>query len=289
MPLISIHDDGSAAPAGRRAPVTLLVGASSPAGHVGLSPALRAQASLGCHATTVVTAIRPLVALSRRLVGQQLARALTVAPDAVLVGDPGDDPAGLAEALADALGPGGRAEARPLVIAPNAVSRGRSPRFDPAHLRTLCQRLGPHAEAIVVDGDEAALLTGREVPDRRRMADAAKRIHDAGVRYVVVTGGRAAGHAVDVVFDGEDLTEFGCDRRPVDRQAGAGAVFASLLVGWRARGAGFLDAVDRAKRGVDAALRYATAVGPVSRVEPLGRALHASGVDRWPIEVPADE
>lgn len=269
----------------RRAPCALAVGACHPTGHVGLGPALRALGALGVHPTAVVTAIRPLTALPGRLVRDQLERARVVPPDAIAVADPGDDPAGLVEALADApTGP-----PAPMVIAPNAVDRHRRPRFEPAHLATLVRRLSPHAEAVVLDGDEAALLTGREAPDVRRMKDAAQRLGDFGARWVVVTGGRAEGHAIDLVWDGRDITEFGSARAAVDQQAGAGAVFAHLLVGWRARGLPFLDAVDRAKKGVGAALARVTAVGRANRVDPLADALDAFGLDLHPIEVPPDD
>jgi len=270
----------------RRAPVTLVVDAMHPTGHVGLGPALRAHGALGCHPTAVVTAIRPLTALPARLVGDQLERALIVAPDAIGLGDPGDDPQRLCEALSDATQPGKPAHGAPLILAPNAVDRRRGPRFDPGHLKVLARALMPHADAVVIDGDEAALLTGRECPDPKRLRDAAARIHDFGARWVVVTGGRTLGHAVDLVYDGRDFTEFGSSRRSVDHQAGAGVVFAHLLVGGRARGLTLLDAVDQAKRGVDAALAHATAVGRANRVDPLGPALRALGLDPRPIVVP---
>lgn len=273
----------------RRAPVTLVVDALHPTGHVGLGPALRAHGALGCHPTTVVTAVRPLTPLPGRLVRDQLERALVVAPDALGIGDPGVDPDGLAEALVDARAKGRPAAGKPLFVAPNAVDRRRVPRFDPKHLETLARKLLPQAEAAVLDGDEAALLTGRECPDLERLRDAARRIHDFGPAWVVMTGGRTQGHAVDLVYDGRDFTEFGASRRPIDDQAGAGVVFAHLLVGWRARGLGLLDAVDQAKRGLDTALTQAAAVGRVNRVEPLGAALRALGLDPRPIEVPVDE
>lgn len=273
----------------RRAPVTLVIDALHPTGHVGLGPALRAHGALGCHPTTVTTAIRPLTPLPGRLVRDQLARALVVAPDAIAVGDPGDQPEGLAEVLLDARAPGRPAAGRPLHIAPNAVDRQRAPRFDPAHLKTIARELMPHAEAVMLDGDEAALLTGRPCPDLARLREAARRVHDFGPRWVIATGGRTQGHAVDLVYDGSDFTEFGSSRRAVDHQAGAGVVFAHLLLGWRARGLGLLDAVDQAKRGVDGALAHATRVGRAVRVEPLGAAFRALGLDPRPIVVPESD
>lgn len=267
----------------RRAPIALAVGAVHPTGHVGLAPALRALASLAVQPTAAVTAIRPFTALPGRLVRDQIERALTVPTDAVAVGDPGGDPAGLTEVLLAGVG------AAPIIVAPNAVDRQRSPRFDPAHLAELARRLLPHAEAVVLDGDEAGLLVGREVPDARRMRDAAKRIGDFGSRWVVVTGGRSEGHAVDLAWDGRDFTEFGSSRLDVGDQAGAGVVFAHLLVGWRARGLDLLSALERAREGITAALTDATAVGRANRVEPLGAALRALGIDPRPIEVPEDD
>ena len=282
MPLISTTTSTGT----RRAPVTAVIDALHPTGHIGLGPALRAHGALGCHPTTVVTAIRPLTPLPARLVCDQLERALVVTPDALGVGDPGDHPEPLIDALIDARQAGRPAQGKPLLLAPNAVDRRRSPRFDPAHLATLAERLMPHAEAVVLDGDEAALLTGRACPDLQRLREAARRIHDFGASWIVATGGRTQGHAVDLVYDGRDFTEFGSSRRAIDHQAGAGVVFAHLLLGWRARGLPLLDAVDQAKRGVDAALAHASRVGRAARVEPLGAAYRALGLDPRPIVVP---
>lgn len=266
----------------RRAAVVLHVDALHPTGHVGLLAALRAHGAAAVQPSAVCTAVRPFTGLPARVVRDQLDRALTLGPDAIGLGDPGDHPAALAEALGDALS----AAAAPLIVAPNAVDRGRRPRFEPAHLATLAERLFRHAEAVALDTDEAALLTGREIRDLPRMRDAARRIADRGSRWVIVTGGRIEGHAVDLAWNGREFTEFGADRVPVDRQAGAGAVFGALLVAHRARGLDVLAALDAAKAGVGRALAHPTPVGPAARLDPLGPAFAALGLDPRPVEVP---
>ncbi|MEZ4435572.1 MAG: PfkB family carbohydrate kinase [bacterium] len=268
-----------------RAALALAVDALHPQGHAGLGPTLRAHAAAAVQSTAVVTAIRPLAALPARLVGDALDRAAKLAPDAIGLGDPGDREQ--AAALADALAE--HAARAPLVCAPGAVDRRGEPRFDPAALAVLAERLWRHADAVIVDGAEAALVTGRPAPDLPRMRDAAKRLFDRGPTWVVITGGRAEGHAVDLAYDGRDFTELGADRIALDRPTGAGATFAGLVVAGRARGRALLDALAAAKQGVGHALAHAVPVGPSDRADPLGPAFAALGLDPRPIEVPSAE
>ena len=63
------------------------------------------------------------------------------------------------------------------------------------------------------------------------LGEAAKRIADLGPRYVVVKGGAGlpGDQAVDVVFDGSELTEFRAPKVGQERVSGAGCVFAAAI------------------------------------------------------------
>lgn len=280
-----------------RPALALAIDALYAEGHHGLLPALRAHAAAAVQSTAVATAIRPLTALPAKLVLDALARALRLAPDAIGLGDPGDRDraAALADALIDALrAPVGASAGTaatappPLICAPGAVDRHGQPRFDPRALTTLADRLWRHAEAVVLDTAEAALLTGRPAPDLPRMREAAKRLSDHGSAWVIVTGGRAEGHAIDLAYDGNSFTEFGADRAPLARLTGTGATFAGLIVAHRARGLPLLEAVQAAKQGIVAALAHPAPIGPTHRLDPLAPAFAALGFETRPIEVPPD-
>lgn len=270
----------------RRPAVAVLVDGFDPRGHDGLVPGLRALSSAAVQPRAVVTAIRPLTALPSRLITDQLVAALRVGPDqqpdAIGLGDPGD--AERAAALVEALPEPEMAP--PILITPCAVDRNGEPRFDPRALHTLVERGGPRAEVLIVDTAEAALLTGRRVPDRRRAEDACRRLSDFGVGAVICTGGRLEGHAIDLVYDGRDFTEFGADRVELDHPRGAGRTFGALVLAHRARGRDLLEAVAAARRGVDRAFAHPMAVGPSQRVDPLGGMFALLNIDPRPIVVP---
>jgi hydroxymethylpyrimidine/phosphomethylpyrimidine kinase len=264
----------------RRAACVPLLGALDPRGHAGLTAALAGVIGGGAQGLPVATAVRDLTALPERLVLDGLRGALAEAPvDAVLLGDPGA--ARLARAVAEPLGAHG-----PWIVDPELCDAHGEPRYGRDVFDAVRDAWLPHAEVLVVDAHEAGRFVGRPVEDLAGLREAGKRLFDAGVTWVVLTGGALEGHAIDLAYDGRDFTEFGADRRRRPRLAGAGAAFAGHLTARRAAGDAVLVAVEAAKAAVTAAIDEALEVGGATRTLPLAAALRQAGVDLTPIEVP---
>ncbi len=264
----------------RRAACVPVLGALDPRGHEGLTAALAGLTAGGAQGAPVATAVRDLTALPERLVLDALRRALADAPvDAVLLGDPGA--ARLAWAVAEPLSARG-----PWIVDPDLCDAHGEPRHDRAVFEAVRDAWLPHAEVLVVDAHEAGRFVGRPVEDLAGMREAGKRLFDAGVTWVVLTGGALEGHAVDLAYDGRDFTEFGADRRRRTGLVGAGAAFAGHLTARRAAGDAVLIAVEAAKAAIGAAIDDALEVGGAARALPLAAALRQAGVDLTPIEVP---
>ena len=107
-----------------------------------------------------------------------------------------------------------------------------------------------HVGITVIDFDKMldfyTRVLGFAVSD---LGEAARRIADLGPKYVVVKGGvgLAGDEAIDVVFDGQDVTVLRAPKIGDERVSGAGCVFAAAITAELAKGASVLDAVSTAK------------------------------------------
>jgi pyridoxine kinase len=81
------------------------------------------------------------------------------------------------------------------------------------------------------------------------LSEAARRIADLGPRYVVVKGGAGlpGDEAVDVLFDGTDVSVFRAPKIGEERVSGAGCIFAAAITAELAKGSSVQDAVATAK------------------------------------------
>src|SRR5699024_10801134 len=88
------------------------------------------------------------------------------------------------------------------------------------------------------------------------LAEAAKRIHDLGPQYVVAKGGTEmpGPDAVDVLFDGSEVTVFSTPKIGEERVSGAGGTFAASITAELAKGADPVEAVGVAKQVVTAGI-----------------------------------
>ena len=75
---------------------------------------------------------------------------------------------------------------------------------------------------------EAEVLTGLTIKDVAGMEAAARKIVELGARAVIVKGGHME-RAVDVLFDGEQITQLGGEKVKSDNNHGTGCTFASAI------------------------------------------------------------
>lgn len=159
---------------------------------------------------------------------------------------------------------------RHVVVDPVLICKGQEPGAALDTDNALRRDILPLATVATPNLFEAQTLSGMEaITTVEHLGEAAKRIADLGPRYVVVKGGAGlpGDQAVDVVFDGSELTEFRAPKVGQERVSGAGCVFAAAITAELAKGADVLSAVATAKDFAHAGItRRVTSKAPFAAV-----------------------
>jgi len=148
---------------------------------------------------------------------------------------------------------------RHVVLDPVLICKGQEPGAALDTDTALREQILPLATVVTPNNFEAATLAGLQYPLTTvdALIDAAKRINALGTKNVVVKGGvDLPGHmAIDVLFDGEEVTTFASPKVGDERVSGAGCTFAAAITAELAKGAEVRDAARVAKAMVDAGIQ----------------------------------
>jgi len=165
-----------------------------------------------------------------------------------------------------------------LVIDPVMVCKGTSEALFPENTYAMVKHLLPIAEVVTPNAFEAAQLAGMDgISNEQELQDAARRIHDRGVRNVVIKAARIfPDRSLDILFDGRSFQRWEEPRLNSTWTHGAGCTFSACIAAELAKGASVPAAVATAHDFVQAALHDAF---PLNRhVGPLyHKALAKSG------------
>jgi hydroxymethylpyrimidine/phosphomethylpyrimidine kinase len=154
--------------------------------------------------------------------------------------------------------------------------------LDAAGVKYLLAELLKRSTVITPNVPEAEILTGLEIKDVAGMEAAARKIVELGAHAVIVKGGHME-RAIDVLFDGEKITQLGGDRVRANNNHGTGCTFASAVAAQLASGRGLTEAAMLAKAYVTKAIEKGYAIGkgriPLDhfyrlRTEPPARGIH---------------
>lgn len=222
-------------------PVAMSIAGSDSGGGAGIQADLRTFAALGVFGTTAVTAVTAQNTVEVRSVTLLPPEAVLAQVDAVLADLPvaavktgmlGD--AGIVRAVAE-LAAAGRLPN--LVVDPVLVaSSGATLASDEAR-RAYVELLLPHAAVTTPNLPEAGALLGRPARHLHDARDLARRLGEVSGGLVVVTGGHlGTDQAVDVTWDGIDLTEHARPRFDTANTHGSGCTFAAAVAAHLARG-----------------------------------------------------
>jgi hydroxymethylpyrimidine/phosphomethylpyrimidine kinase len=150
-----------------------------------------------------------------------------------------------------------------LVVDPVMVAKGGHPLLAEAARASVRDWLLPLATVATPNVPEAEALTGLRIESLDDMKRAAMELHKAGPRWVVVKGGHLTdeGRAVDVVFDGAELSELDEPRVPTKNTHGTGCTFSAAIAAGLARGLDPGEAIRRAKAYVTRAIEESLALG----------------------------
>ncbi len=243
-------------------PVALTIAGSDPSGGAGIQADLKTFHQLKVYGMAVITLITVqnttrvsrIDTLDPGLVSAQIAAVLEdLPPHAAKTGALGN--AAVVEAVASCAMP------CPLVVDPVMISKHGASLVNVDARAALRDRLLPKAALVTPNLDEAAELAGIAVSNVDQMREAAIRIAQLGSRSVLIKGGHLDGDAVDILYHEGAFTEFRSPRLDTRHTHGTGCTYAAAITAFLARGFGMVEAVARAKRFIDEAIRTNPGLG----------------------------
>jgi len=239
-------------------PIALTVAGSDPSGGAGIQADLKTFHQLRVYGTAAITLITVqnttrvsrVEMLDPALVSGQIDAVLEdVPPDAAKTGALGT--AAIIEAVAAC------SIECPLVVDPVMISKHGAPLMDSTARGALRRLLLPKAALITPNLLEAAELAGMPVEDLVQMKEAAIKIG----RSVLIKGGHLDGDPVDLLYHDGVFTELRADRIDTRHTHGTGCTYSAAITAFLARGLQMVEAVTRAKRFIDEAIRTNPGLG----------------------------
>ncbi len=148
-----------------------------------------------------------------------------------------------------------------LVVDPVMVAKSGDSLLQPDAVEALIRHILPLALVVTPNLPEAEVLSGMTVSNREDMEEAARRIGKLGARHVLVKGGHLKGDAVDILWNGREVTAFQVPRVESSNTHGTGCTFSAAIAAGLAKGRPLGEAVREAKAYVTKAIREGFALG----------------------------
>ncbi|MEA3377868.1 MAG: bifunctional hydroxymethylpyrimidine kinase/phosphomethylpyrimidine kinase [Chloroflexota bacterium] len=241
----------------------LTIAGSDSGGGAGMQADLKAFAARGVYGMSALTAItaqntvgvQGVFELPADFVGQQIDSVMSdIGADAWKTGMLSNGE--IIQVLADRAR---RYEIACLVVDPVMVAKSGDALLHREAREALIEELVPLSFVITPNHYEAEVLTGLQIETVADMREAAKAIHGMGARNAVVKGGHLPGSsgAIDVLYDGQEITEFEAPRVDTPNTHGTGCTYASSIAAELAKGHPVREAVGTAKAYLTAALQAA--------------------------------
>lgn len=246
-------------------PVALTIAGSDSGGGAGIQADLKVFFALGCHGTSALTALTAQNTIGVHGV-HEIPADFVVRQIDVVVEDLGVDAVktGMLASAEIVTAVAGAIEAHGLrvVVDPVFVSKHRDRLLAEDAISALKTELFPRAELITPNLFEAGALLGQDVRTLDDMKEAARALSGSGPRNVLVKGGHLdEPEAIDVFFDGVDMTEIAGPRYETRDTHGTGCALSAAITARIAQGDDLLDAVTFAKRFIGGAIRKGLRLG----------------------------
>jgi hydroxymethylpyrimidine/phosphomethylpyrimidine kinase len=248
-------------------PRALTIAGSDSGGGAGIQADLKTFSAFGVFGMSAITAITAqntiavsaIHAVPLDVIEAQIAAVMTdIGADAAKTGMLGT--AEVVRLVADAV----RRYAVPnVVVDPVMVAKSGDVLLADDARAAVREALLPVSLIVTPNLPEAEALTGALVRDRAGMYAAARSLHAAGVRWVVIKGGHlpADEDAIDLVYDGTSFSELAAPRTAGSSVHGTGCTFSAAIAAGLARGLAPLAAIERAKAFISAAIASAPTLG----------------------------
>jgi len=243
----------------------LTIAGSDSCGGAGIQADLKTFSALGVYGMSVITAVTAQNTQGVWAV-QDITPAITAAQIEAIFSDIRVDAVKIGmvsrvetiEAIAAAL----ERFAPPwLVLDPVMIAKSGHALLQNDAVAALRDRLFPLADIITPNIPEAETLLGERIPDVHSMERAARKLKNLGPRYVLVKGGHLAGEAIDVFFDGEQMTHLKARRIDTRHTHGTGCTLSAAIAAYLAQGQTMPHAVALAKEYISGAIAQAFPLG----------------------------
>ncbi len=259
----------------------LVIAGSDSSGGAGLQADIKTATALGAYAMTAITAvtaqdtrdIHAIHAIPASVVREQIAWTLAdIGADAIKIGMLGS--AEIVEAVAEVLAAG--AHAIPLVVDPVLASTGGTLLLHEDAIEAMKARLFPLATLLTPNIPEAELLSGQAIRAPEDIVSAAQRLQAAGAKAVLVKGGHGEGpNVIDVLVARDEgrPERFESPRIDTPHTHGTGCTLATAIAVGLGQGLSLSDAVRRAHRFVQEAIRmgpgFGSGRGPLNHMHAI--------------------
>lgn len=141
------------------------------------------------------------------------------------------------------------------------VSKSGYDLLNPESIATLIGELVPLATVVTPNIPEAERMTGQNIDSVEDMERAAKAISKMGAKNVLLTGGHLSGDAVDVLYDGDDVTHYSSPKVQTKNTHGTGCTLSSAIASNLALGLNIKDAIKESKGYIDDVIAHSLDIG----------------------------
>ena len=252
----------------------LIVAGSDSGGGAGIQADIKTVTALGGYAATAITAltaqdtntVHAVHPVPPDFVAEQMRVVLAdIGADCIKTGMIHSAP--IIEAVADTAARYGKGI--PLVVDPVLVAKGGASLLEDSAMLALEATLIGRADLVTPNIPEAERLTGLTIATVDDMARAAERVQELGPRAVLVKGGHLESDEItDLLSHPGGIERFHAPRIESRHTHGTGCTLASAIATGIAQGMGLVDAVERARRylraAIEAAPGYGAGHGPVN-------------------------
>jgi len=241
-------------------PNVLTIAGSDSGGGAGIQADLKTFSALGVYGASVITAltaqntiaVNSVFPVAPAFVVEQMDAVFSdIDIGAVKTGMLGD--ATMVKAVADYLATLNDVK---LIVDPVMISKSGNALLSPDAVSVLIDSLLPISYLVTPNLPEvAALLDKPEPTSICEMKNAARDIHQFGVKNVLIKGGHLEGrNSTDVFFDGTSFVELASTRINTKNTHGTGCTLASAITAFIAHGQSPSDAVVNAKKYISSAI-----------------------------------
>lgn len=239
-----------------RYPSVLTIAGFDGSGGAGIQADIKTISSLGCYATSVLTAlpvqntkgVRSIYPIPVQAVVEQIRAVMDdIVPDAIKIGMVHTSE--LVETISTSLLEYPQV---PIVFDPVMVATSGHRLIEEATINAIKEKLFPLAAVLTPNMDEAAVLADMEVKTPEHMRVAAERIKALGCKTILLKGGHLESEQIISLFldEAQQFREFKSTKLDTNNTHGSGCTLSSAIASFIAQGKSLVKAVALAQEYV---------------------------------------